>query len=315
MFNFALYLVTVLIWGTTWIAIKLQLGDIAVEASILYRFSLAALVMVLALTLLRRWQPLQLRDHLFCVLQGGCLFCFNFYCFYTATGYISSGLASVIFSLATIANAVNGWWIYGNRPGIRVVAGSLVGVAGVIAMFWPEITADQLDAQVVQGAGLAALGTLLFSFGNMVSIRQRRQRIAVEVANGWSMLYGVLMLLLIGGLQGVEYRFDSSTAYVASLLYLAIPGTVIAFTTYLMLVARIGPDKAAYSTVMFPAIALSVSTVYEGFIWHQAAILGFVLVLCGNLLIFARMPKAVIAVIRQWLHGRRFARGLIRRGS
>ena len=291
MFNFGLYLVTVLIWGTTWIAIKLQLGAVAVEASILYRFSLAALVMVAALTLLRRWQPLRPRDHLFCVLQGACLFCFNFYCFYTATGYISSGLASVIFSLATIANALNGWWIFGNRPGFRVVAGSLVGVAGVVAMFWPELTADQLDADVVRGAGLAVLGTLLFSFGNMVSMRQRKQHIAVEVANGWSMLYGVVMLLLIGWVQGVEYRFDLSGAYIGSLLYLAIPGTVIAFTTYLLLVARIGPDKAAYSTVMFPAIALSVSTFYEGFVWHQPAVLGFLLVLLGNLLIFARWPQ------------------------
>ncbi len=291
MLNLTLYSLTVLIWGTTWIAIKFQLGEVAIEASMLYRFALAALLMVAGLTLLRRWRPLGGRDHLFCLLQGACLFCFNFYCFYNATQYISSGLASVVFSLATVANAVNGWWIYGNRPSGRVIAGASLGVCGVAAMFWPDLSGSSFSRETLWGLGLAVLGTTLFSFGNMISIRQRQRGLPLPLTNAWGLMYGVLILLLLGWGKGVEYSLEWSERYLGSLLYLALAGTVVAFTTYLMLVARIGPDKAAYTTVMFPAVALTVSTFYEGYVWTLPAIYGFGLVLCGNLLIFARLPK------------------------
>lgn len=291
MLNIGLYLSTVLIWGTTWIAIKLQLGDVAVQASIIYRFILAGAVLFTVLLLSRRLQKLDSRDHLFCLLQGCCLFSFNFYCFYSATGYISSGLASVIFSMATVMNVMNNRIWFGKRPTARTLAGSVVGLMGITLLFWPEITANGFNRDVLIGMGLGLLGVWLFSSGNMVSVRHQKKGLKTTSTNAWSIFYGVLVLMLVSLVQGVEFTFSAESQYLYSLLYLAIPGTVIAFTTYLMLVGRIGADKAAYSTVMFPAVALTVSTFYEGYQWTPLAGIGFCLVMMGNLLIFAKLPQ------------------------
>lgn len=291
MLNTSLYLATVLIWGTTWIAIKLQLGDVAVQASIIYRFILAGGAMFLMLLLFRRLQKLNKEDHLFCLLQGCCLFSFNFYCFYTATGYISSGLASVIFSMATVMNVINNRLWFGTRPTPRTLIGSAIGLTGITLLFWPEITAGGFNQEVLLGVGLAVMGVWLFSSGNMVSVRHQKKGLRTPSTNAWSIFYGVIVLGITALIQGVEFSFSSDPVYLYSLFYLAIPGTVIAFTTYLMLVGRIGADKAAYSTVMFPAVALTVSTFYEGYQWTPMAAVGFCLVMAGNLTIFARLPQ------------------------
>ena len=73
-----------------------------------------------------------------------------------------------------------------------------------------------------------------------------------------------------------------------ALVYLAVVASVIGFTTYLMLVARIGSSRAAYATVLFPVIALTISTVAEGYRWHWTGFVGLALALAGNLVLFAR---------------------------
>jgi drug/metabolite transporter (DMT)-like permease len=73
-----------------------------------------------------------------------------------------------------------------------------------------------------------------------------------------------------------------------ALLYLALFGSVIAFGAYFTLVGRIGAGKAAYSTLLFPLVALTISTVYEGYVWHSNAVIGLALILVGNLVMFAR---------------------------
>jgi len=291
MFNFVLYAVTVLIWGTTWIAIKMQLGDAPIEVSILLRFVLAGCVLFVLLTLVRKLQKLSLQDHLFCIAQGACLFCFNFYAFYTATGFISSGLTAVVFSLATVFNSVNGWVWYKKRPTRRVVIGGLLGGSGVALMFWPELQLNQFDRSLLIGVGLATLGTFLFSSGNMISVRHQNKGLRPPTTNAWSMLYGVLIMLAIIQAQNIPFVLDTRPIYLASLIYLAIPGTVIAFTTYLLLVGRIGAEQAAYTTVLFPVVALTVSTFVEDYHWTLATVIGFTLVLLGNLTIFAKRPK------------------------
>ncbi len=288
--NAGLYVMTVIIWGTTWIAIKLQLGEVAVQASILYRFSLAAVVLFAVLLLLRRLQPMTARDHGFCLLQGACLFSLNFFCIYNATSYISSGLMSVIFSMATVMNVVNSRLWFGLNPSIKTLAGATIGLTGIATLFWPEVTGDGFDQHALLGMGLGAMGTYLFSSGNMISVRHQRRGLRPPTTNAWSMFYGVCLMALIIAVQGVPLTFSSEPAYIGALLYLAIPGTVIGFTAYLMLVGRIGADRAAYATVMFPAVALTVSTLYEGYQWTPLAALGFALVICGNLVIFARWP-------------------------
>lgn len=107
--NALLYSLVVVIWGTTWIAIYLQQGPVAAPVSIFWRFAVASTVMIVILLVSGKLRKLSARDHLFCLLQGGCVFCFNFWCFYTAAAWINTGLESVIFSMAVLFNAVNSY--------------------------------------------------------------------------------------------------------------------------------------------------------------------------------------------------------------
>jgi drug/metabolite transporter (DMT)-like permease len=85
---------------------------------------------------------------------------------------------------------------------------------------------------------------------------------------------------------GLPFALETDARYLGALVYLAVPGSVIGFTAYLMLVGRIGPERAAYCTVLFPFVALAVSTVFEGYRWSPLAVVGLVLVVAGNLVAF-----------------------------
>lgn len=141
--NLSLYLLTVLIWGTTWIAIKLQMGPVAITLSIAYRFALAALVLFAVLLLGRRLQRLDARGQRLCMAQGVCLFCLNFICFYTASQWIPSGLVAVVFSTATLWNALNARLWFGQRIAPNVMAGGGLGLLGLGLLFWPELVGHQ----------------------------------------------------------------------------------------------------------------------------------------------------------------------------
>lgn len=288
----SLYALTVLIWGTTWIAIKLQLGAVPIEDSIIYRFTLAAALLFAWLLASRRLQRLSAADHLWTLAQGACLFCINFVCFYTATGYISSGTVSVVFSAATVFNAVNGRIFFGRALSARVLGGAALGVLGLTLLFWRELAGGNSDT--LRGIGYAALGTLCFSFGNMISARHQAHGLRPLSSNAWGMLYGALLLTLWAWLHGISFRIDSTPVYLGALLYLAIPGSVIGFTAYLTLVGRIGAERAAYATVLFPVVALSISSLVEGYRWTPLAGAGLALVMAGNVLVFAA-PRAPAA--------------------
>ncbi|HRK41522.1 MAG TPA: DMT family transporter [Gemmobacter sp.] len=284
--NLSLFLATVLIWGTTWIAIAFQLGPVPVLVAVFHRFALAAVLMLPALALLRQLTPVPLRQHRFILLQGICLFSLNFICFYNATRFIPSGLVSVIFSVATIYNAVNARLIFGDRVKPRALLATALGAAGLICLFAPELTGHEVNADALKGMGLAALGTLFFSLGNMVSRRNSAAGIPPLTANAWGMGYGAVILLAIITATGTPLMAPEGGRYLWALIYLSVVGSIIGFTTYLMLVQRIGTGRAAYATVCFPVIALMASAIWEGFLWTPLAVAGLALTLAGNAVMF-----------------------------
>ncbi|WP_439887681.1 DMT family transporter [Pseudomonas sp. MBLB4123] len=291
--SLSLYLLTVLIWGTTWIAIKLQVGEVAVAASIAYRFALAAAVLFAVLLLSGRLQRVDGRGQLICLAQGLCLFCLNFLCFYTASQWIPSGLVAVIFSTATLWNALNARLFFKQRIAAKVLAGGALGLGGLLLLFWPQVADHPASRESLLGIGLALLGTLCFSAGNMLSSLQQKAGLKPLTSNAWGMLYGAVMLAAICLVSGTPFAFEWSTRYVGSLLYLAIPGSVIGFTAYLTLVGRLGPERAAYCTVLFPVVALNISVFAEGYQWSAPALLGLALVMLGNVLVFSK-PKPLL---------------------
>jgi drug/metabolite transporter (DMT)-like permease len=291
--NLSLYLLTVLIWGTTWIAIKLQMGEVAIAASIAYRFALAAAVLFAVLLLSGRLQKLDRRGQVICLIQGLCLFCINFLCFYTASQWIPSGLVAVIFSTATLWNALNARLFFKQKIAANVLAGGALGLAGLGLLFWPELASHAASRETLLGIGLSLIGTLCFSAGNLLSSLQQKAGLKPLTTNAWGMLYGALMLVAICLVNGTPFGFEWSTRYVGSLLYLAIPGSVIGFTAYLTLVGRMGPERAAYCTVLFPVVALNISVFVEGYQWTAPALFGLVLVMLGYVRVF-RKPKQTV---------------------
>ena len=288
--NLFLYLLTVLIWGTTWIALKLQLGVVAIPVSIVYRFGLAVLVLFALLLLSRKLQVMNKRGHLICLAQGLCLFCVNFMCFQTASQWVPTGLIAVVFSTATLWNALNARIFFKQKIARNVVAGGALGLLGLGLLFWPELSGHTASPETLLGLGLALIGTMCFSAGNMLSSLQQKAGLKPLTTNAWGMLYGASMLALYCGLSGIPFNMEWNARYVGSLLYLVIPGSVIGFTAYLTLVGRMGPERAAYCTVLFPLVALNVSAYAEGYQWSSPALAGLVLVMLGNVLVF-RKPK------------------------
>ena len=154
-------------------------------------------------------------------------------------------------------------------------------------LFWPELASQEASHETLLGLGFAP-GDLLFSTGNMLSSLQQRAGIRPLTGNADSMLCGAAILLAGCVAAGLPFEFDGSATYVGALVYLAIPGSVIGFTAYLTLVGRMGPARAAYCTVLFPVVALSVSTYAEGYQWTPAGMAGLGLVMLGNLLVFTK---------------------------
>ena len=191
----------------------------------------------------------------------------------------------MIFSTATLFNALNNRWFWNENPGTRIYVAGLLGIVGLIAMFWNELTLGNWSLDALRGLGLGLLGTYLFSLGNMVSIRNNRRKLHPLTTNAYSMIYGTLILAAAMLLSGTPVLWDPHPSYIGSLLYLAVFGTIIAFWAYLTLVARIGANKAAYATVLFPVVALTLSSVFEDYQWSAASVAGLLLVLAGNVVL------------------------------
>lgn len=287
--NAVLYVLVVLIWGTTWIALKWQLGPVPIALSIAYRFGLAALLLF-GWLLWRRQLVVPRGKALGWVLaQGLCLFCLNFVCFLNASRTVASGLVAVVFSSAALWNALLARFVHGRAIAPQVLGGGALGLTGLVLLFWPEISGGHAS---LIGLAWALGGTLCFSTGNLLSAALQGQGLKPVQTNAWGMAVGTALLLAYAMVAGVPLVFDASPRYVGALLYLAIPGSVIGFTAYLTLVGRLGPERAAYSTVLFPVVALNVSAWAEGYRWTAPALAGLLLVMAGNVLVFRRRGAA-----------------------
>ena len=287
-----LYLTTVLIWGTTWIALKWQIGSVPIPWSIAYRFWLAAAILLAWLAVRRQWRWPTREVAPLLLGQGLCLFCLNFMCFLHASQWIASGLVAVCFSTAPVWNALNGRMFQGKALSTRVLLGAALGLTGLLLLFGGEVARDLARPQTLWGLGLALAGTYCFSLGNLLSGAMQKQGQTPLQTNAWAMLIGATAIAAYAMASGQPMGFDASPRYVAAWLYLAIPGSVIGFTAYLTLVGRLGADRAAYCTVLFPVVALNVSALVEGYVWTLPALAGLMFVAAGNVVVFwkGRLP-------------------------
>lgn len=296
--NTFLYIITVVIWGSTWIAINYQLGDVAAEASIVYRFGLAALILFAYCKYQRLPLKFSLQNHIQFALFGITLFGFNYYLLYSAQQHINSALTCIAFSSIMFFNVFNARIWYGTKITKQVYLGGAFGLIGIVTLFWPQINDTKLGAETLLGLGLCVTGTLFASTGNMLSMRNQKLHLPLMSANAWGMLYGSIFMALVAIVQGKSFNFDYSFSYVSSLLYLSIFGSVIAFGCYLTLLNRIGTHKTSYASIMFPAVAVIISTIVEDFSWTLFTVTGLTFIVIGNLVVLAR-PKKLKATSNQ----------------
>ena len=287
--NAIFYISTVLIWGTTWLAIAFQIGEVAVEVSVFYRFIIAALCQIAVMIAFGKFKWIPVRQHGWMVVQGLCLFCVNFLFLYNATKFIPSGFVSVVFSMATILNIFNALIFLKRQPPVKSLIGAMIGFGGILMIFWPDLTMGDLGSDNLIGLGLALAGTFCFSLGNLVSQHQQKLGRDVMTANSYGLVYGCIALFIWCVLKGYEFNMEMTARYLGSLVYLGTIGTVVGFGCYLALVGRIGSDKAAYCTVLFPIVALTLSTYFEGYQWTILSISGVALTLIGNVVVFVRL--------------------------
>ena len=277
-----LFIICSAIWGSTWLAIKYQLGVVAPELSVAYRFGLAAIVLFAWCAATRRSLRFSARAHRDLAALGVMLFGLNYIGIYWAERFVTSGLVAVLFSTIVFMSPVGMRLAFGAPLSARTLIAATMGVAGVTLLFLPEL--DQASHGGTAGYGVAfALGaTVIACGGNLIAIRNHRAGIQTFPATAWGMAYGAFSAALVSVVHGVPWAFDTSPAYLLSLAYLSVFGSIIAFGAYLTLLKRVGGSPAAFVAVATPVIALALSTLFEGYRWTWVAALGAVMAVAGN---------------------------------
>jgi len=289
--NALLYILTALIWGSTWIAIEFQLGDVPVIVSLVYRFAIAAILMWAYCLFKKIPLVFSSTNHFFIFVMALFNFSLNYVLIYFSQEYLTSAMTAIIFSTMLIMNIINTRLFFGSRISPRVYLGALFGTIGIISLFWHELNIVGSKSNILLGFALALGGSLIASFGNMVNVRNSRAGVNIFSANAWGMLYGTIVLILLTFILGIDFSFSTEPAYLISLLFLSVFGTVIAFATFYLLLNNMGPERASYVIVLIPIVAVIISTLFEGFVWTGNAFIGLFLVLAGNAILLTPLDK------------------------
>jgi drug/metabolite transporter (DMT)-like permease len=294
--DYALYATAVFCWGTSWLALRIQALSAAPETAVFWRFVFATLLMFLWVR--TRGLPLafDMATHRRFMLMGVGMFSSNFVLYYHGGKVLTSGLLPVLFSLAVVGNLLLGALVLGQRITPRLAAGALIGVMGVSLMFAGEFSKTTEDQALAFGIAACGLGTLAFCIGNTVSALVSRDGVDVLSATAWGMVYGTVWTGALVLLRGESFAVPLTVPFLASLAWLVVTATIVAFWAYLTLVKRIGTARAGYATVMFPVVGLLVSTFLEtlvpgtagNYVWTGLAVLGLCLAIGGNVLVLRK---------------------------
>ena len=284
-----LFAIATAIWGSTWLAIKFQLGVVAPQASVAYRFALAAAI--LATWCMARRQPMTMavRTHGWLALQGATFFGLNYVGVYVAERYVASGLVAVIFSTIVFMTPIGTRLAFGTPIPPRLAIGGALGVAGVAMLFLPELRAARDGGDAALGVALALGSTAVAAVGNLVSMRLQRDGVPLFAGTAWGMAYGALTAAVAATVSGAEWTFDARAPYVLSLVYLAVLGSIVAFAAYFVLLRQIGAGGASFVGVSTPVLAMLLSTLFEDYRWTAVAVAGVLLAAAGNVIALRRV--------------------------
>lgn len=289
--NLSLFAICVAIWGTTWLAITYQLGVVAPEMSVGYRFTLAGLV----LFAFCKWRGIPLAydraAHLDMFLTGMGMYCVSYIFVYVAETQIVSGMVAVGYSASPMLAMFASRLFFGTPIKRAVVAGSALGIVGIVLVFWHEFAHVGESRNASLGAWYTMLSVLISCGGTMMAMRTQRRKLPIWPTMAWGMFYGGITAMIIGVAMGRPFAFAPTGAYIGTLLYLALAGSVVTFACYLTLVERIGAAPASYIGVMTPVVALIISAIFENFAWGVLTFAGVALLVVGNVFMLRAKSK------------------------
>ena len=287
------FAVVTLIWSSTWIVIRGQLGVVPPSWSVTYRFLVAAAALAAWAAVKRETFRLDPWGLLFATALGVFQFALNFNFVYRAEGFITSGVVAVVFALLLVPNAILSRVFLGQRMGWQLLAGSAVAVGGVSLLFLHEIRADPHGpARALTGIGFTLAGVLSASCANVMQATSTAKRYPMLATTATAMLLGALIDAGYAWVTTGPPVFDPRASYVAGILYLGVFASAVAFPLYFGVLRTIGPAKAAYSSVIVPVIAMLLSTVFEGYRWTVLTAFGAALAGVGLVIaLTARRPS------------------------
>jgi drug/metabolite transporter (DMT)-like permease len=285
------FTVATLIWGSTWIIIRDQLGVVPPSWSVTYRFIIAAAGLFAWIAVTRAPLRLGRQGQTFAALFGLLQFMMNFNFVYRAEAHITSGLVAVIFALLIVPNSVLGALFLKQRLTARFLLGSLVALAGVGLLIVNEARGDpSTSGQTWLGLSLTVLGVLCASLANVMQGTRRAKALPIFALIAWGMVWGVLFDAVFAyatvGPPVIEHRLS----YWFGTAYLGLFASSLAFACYFIAIRAVGPGPAAYSSVITPVLAMVLSTLFEDYRWTILAVGGGVLAFAG-LLIALTAPK------------------------
>ncbi len=288
--DIVLYVINVLIFGCSWLPLRFQLGVVDPSVSVVWRFLIATLCMFAVVFVTRSRLSFSVRDHALFAVLGATLFSLNFLSFYYAGFHLTSGQMSVVFALTAVFIPILSAIVTRTWPQPRVVLGALLGVAGVAVVFGPDLRAEGFGSGMHLGLMSGLAGTLLFTIGSMASVTVGKRGLPQPSVNAFSMAYGFLLLLAIAVMKGATFQVEWTARYLGALAFLIVFPTLLGFAIYMRLIKRIGASRAGYGTVLFPIVALLISTAFEQYHWTWMAGFGIALVLLGNVVVL-RTPR------------------------
>lgn len=290
MSNTRLFSVVVLIWGSTWLAITFQFGEVDPTLSVAFRFCLAALILGAYCLLKKLSLRLPLHLHFKMAVAGLCLYALDYTLLYHSQQYILSAIVAVMSSSMVYINVVLRRVLLKKPMRREVVIGATCGMFGIALIFMPEFGKIKADQLLLLGIGLAFLSFFCAGLGNVLSERILDHGTPVVQMNFWAMSYGVAFILIFALTQNIEWQIPRNPHYYFSLLYLSLFGSVLAFGAYMKLLKQMGSDKSAYVVLVYPIVALILSTLFEDYQWHIEAVIGVAVVLIGNGIAMGKIP-------------------------
>ena len=287
------FVLATMIWGTTWIVIRGQLGTVPPTWSVAYRFVAAAAAMFIYAQLVRAPIRIGFHGQRFAAVFGFTLFVLNFNFIYRAETLITSGLVAVLFALLIVPNALLGEIFLKQPLSRQFLGGSTIAVIGVALLILQELRAETSSAAAtLTGVALVLAGVLSASVANVMQATPQGRALPMASTLAWGMLWGAGINGMIALLTIGPPVFDTSPAYVGGVLYLGVFASAIAFTCYAEVIREVGPARAAYSSVLTPIIAMIISTFVEDYRWSWLAAFGGIVALAGLLIaLIARNPE------------------------